>query len=117
MPALGPALAITVSDTYSSLVPEAGAKRMPFAIVLRMVVSCTCRALPERKEMPLLLVLRMSMVRPRSETIAVAGTWTVMPELLRGVLMTASTPWATMLIALVMVTGPKLPEDRTLIAP
>ena len=33
------------------------------------------------------------------------------------VLITASTPSATMLIGLVMVSGPKLPEDRTLIAP
>jgi hypothetical protein len=33
------------------------------------------------------------------------------------VLMTASTPSATMLIGLVMVSGPKLPGVRTLIAP
>jgi len=37
-----------------------------------------------------------------------------MPAPLDTVLMTASTPWATMLIGLVMVSGPKLPEDSTL---
>ena len=89
---------------------------MPMAN-LRMTQSFTCNAAPEKKVMPSWSVPRRSMVRPRSETTALAPAWTMMAALLAPVLMTASTPSATMLIGLVMVSGPKLPEVRTLLAP
>ena len=86
---------------------------------LRMTLSLTCRAAPVENAMPELSVPHMSMVSPRSETIAVSGALIWMPQLQApcAVLMTASTPSATMLIGLLMISGPKLPEFRTLIAP
>src|SRR5687768_9825266 len=41
----------------------------------------------------------------------------MMPAPFALVLITASTPSATMLIGFVIVSGPKLPEERTLMAP